>query len=376
MKVPSPQGSPVTQKDLAAALGVALGTVSMALRDDPRITPARRREIQTAAVKMGYRPNPAATALAHFKHASTVKPVQAVFAWLNLWPDPRKLRRFGEFDLYWKGAFATAEKFGYRLEEFACSDRMPLARVTQILLSRGIEGLLLPPHEFTPDWAGFPWERFSTVRFGRSLDTPETLVVTADQVANMMLAFRRVRDLGYERIGFVAEPPNKKWHLFEAGFLMAQQKLPLRQRLAVFRANPGDPRVTSQKELERWLRREKPDAVITTVAQAQEMLGAAGLRVPEDIGLSAMSVLDGNATAGIDQHSEEIGRTAALSLISLIHDHDRGPSRLHRELLVKGSWIDGPSCPPRTSATLPATVEAPAPAQARQVRPAGPPARS
>jgi LacI family transcriptional regulator len=302
--------------------------------------------------------------------------VQAVLAWLNLWPDSKKLRQLGEFDLYWKGAFATAEKFGYRLEEFACSERMPLTRVTQILLSRGIDGILLPPHEFTPHWADFPWERFSLVRFGRSLDTPDALVVTADQVANMMLAFRRMCDQGYKRIGFLAEPPSRKWHLFEAGFLMAQQKLSPRQRLSVFRTIPGDPRVTSQKELERWLKKENPDAIITTVAQAQEMLSAAGLRVPEDVGLSAMSVLDGNATAGIDQHSEEIGRTAALSLISLIHDHDRGPSRLHRELLVKGSWIDGPSCPPLNGATPPMAEEAPAPASARQARPTGLPARS
>jgi DNA-binding LacI/PurR family transcriptional regulator len=252
---------------------------------------------------------------------------------------------------------------------------MSLPRIVKILRSRGIEGILLPPHEFMPDWADFPWEQFSIVRFGRSLDMPESLIVTADQVANMMLAFRRMLALGYERIGFVAESPNKKWLLFEAGFLMAQQQVPTSRRLSVFRVREGNP-FDSQKDLDRWLKKEKPDGVIATLPVTHEMLAAAGLRVPEDIGLAAMSVLDGNATAGIDQHSEEIGRTAALSLISLIHDHDRGPSRLHRELLVKGSWIDGPSCPPLNGATPPMAEEAPAPASARQVRPAGPPARS
>jgi len=36
-------------------------------------------------------------------------------AWINCWPDPKKLRSFKEFDLYWKGAFAEAERSGYRL---------------------------------------------------------------------------------------------------------------------------------------------------------------------------------------------------------------------------------------------------------------------
>ncbi len=247
---------------------------------------------------------------------------------------------------------------------------MPLQRITQILHSRGIGGILLPPHEFTPDWAGFPWERFSIVRFGRSLDTPDVLVVTADQVANMMLAFRRMLDLGYERIGFVAEAPNKKWLLFEAGFLMAQQQVsPLEPALRFSRARrkpirqPEGSESMAEKGTTGWRDFHAP--------VTHEMLAAAGLRVPEDIGLAAMSVLDGNATAGIDQHSGEIGRTAMLSLISLIHDHDLGPSRLHRELLVKGSWIDGPSCPPRRRATPPAAEEAPAPSSARRVRPVG-----
>ena len=53
---------------------------------------------------MGYRPNATATALAHFKKQSKVIPVQSALAWLNRWPDPKTLRSFGEFDLYWQGA--------------------------------------------------------------------------------------------------------------------------------------------------------------------------------------------------------------------------------------------------------------------------------
>jgi LacI family transcriptional regulator len=347
MKDPHHHG-PITQSDVAKALGLTQATISMALRDDPRITPARRSQIQAAAFEMGYRPNPTAVNLAHFKRTSSSKPVEAVLAWLNFYSDPKALRSLGEFERYWQGATATAEKFGYRLDEFACAN-MPVKRIEDVLLARGINGILLPPHgnvlnEWRERWGDFHWDRFSIVRFGRSIDNPATHVVTADHVANMMLAFQETLRLGYGRIGFVAEPASKKWYLFEAGFLMAQQRVAPRQRLPIFRVSENDAQAT-RAQFTRWLKKEKPDAVISTVPTAMPMIKSAGYRVPQDIGIATMSVLDGNADTGIYQNSEEIGRAAVLLLISMIHDNDCGVPELHREILVPGKWVDGSTLP-------------------------------
>ena len=347
MKDPQHHG-PATQKDLAKALGLTQATVSLALRDDPRITETRRKQIQEAAREMGYRPNPTAVNLAHFKQNSTLKPVRAALAWLNFYPDPKELRRFGEFEGYWQGATATAGKFGYHLVEFPCAN-MAVNRLESVLLARGINGILLPPHGglmkvWGEKWGNFEWGRFSVVRFGRSIDNPATHVVTADHVANMMLAFAETQRRGYERIGFVAEPAYKKWYLFEAGYLMAQQRVEPRQRLPIFRVAEDDP-ACSTTALVRWLRKEKPDAVITTIAPAVAMLKSAGYRIPEDIAVAAMSVLDGNVDTGIYQNPEEIGRAAVLLLISMIHDNDCGVPALHREILLPGRWVDGSSLP-------------------------------
>jgi DNA-binding LacI/PurR family transcriptional regulator len=209
MKDPLYRGA-ATQADLAKALGLTQATVSLALRGDPRITEARRKQIQEAALEMGYRPNPTAVTLAHFKRNSTQKPVQAALAWLNFYSDPKSLRSLGEFERYWRGANATAEKFGYHLDDFPCA-RTPMHRLESVLTARGISGILLPPHgQIRPDWSDFHWRQFSVVRFGRSIQNPAAHVVTADQVANMMLAFDETRKRGYERIGFVTEPRSKK----------------------------------------------------------------------------------------------------------------------------------------------------------------------
>jgi hypothetical protein len=69
--------------------------------------------------------------------------------------------------------------------------------------------------------------------------------------------------------------------------------------------------------------------------------------VPEDIGLASLNLHDSPLRAGIDQYPEEIGRVAVLVLNSLINDYDRGIPPIHREIAIKGTWIDGASLPKR-----------------------------
>ena len=230
-------------------------------------------------------------------------------------------------------------------------------------MARGIHGILLPPHHAPIDWGDFHWENFSAVRFGRSLPSPLVYVVTADQVTNGLIAFDAIHERGYQRIGMVTErrrgreginvprrqcgPRDLRW-LVEAGFLMAQSELEAKRRLPILFMDVPNPR-GNQKELEAWLGRHKPDAVMSDHAQLPEMLRKAGYRIPEDIGLAANSVLDGNADAGIDQNPEEIGRVAVLVLNSLLHDNARGEPSIFRQILVEGRWVDGLSLPRRNA---------------------------
>lgn len=298
-----------------------------------------------AAQRMGYRSNPMAAALAHLKKNSKEAPVRAAIAWLNAWKDPQRLRQLKEFDLYWTGATACAEKFGFHLEEFICESKMSWTRLEKVLYARGINAILLPPHQVEPDWADFCWDRFSIVRFGRSLRKPCCHIVTADQVANMMLAFENVLQRGYKRIGLIAPPRETWWHLFEAGYLRSQQFVPPNQRLPILAPESGAS--IGLKRLKDWLKAERPDAIITVHPELPGLLKKAGYRVPEDIGLAAMSILDTEVDAGIYQNSEEVGRVAVLLLISLLNDNDYGVPAKFREVLIKGDWVDGSCLPQR-----------------------------
>jgi LacI family transcriptional regulator len=341
----------VTLRDIAQAVGLSHGAVSLALRDSSEIAAATRQRVQAAAREMGYQPNAMATSLARFRWNAKAKPVQSVIAWINCWPEPKTLRRHREFDAYWRGAKTCAQKFGYRLEEFIANGKlMSLARLEKVLLARGIRGILLPPHRDVPDWGSFPWEKFSLVRFGRSLPTPRVHLVTANQAGDAIMAIDQLEARGYERIGWVRsrELANRRNRtiLFEGGFFAAQMEMEKEHVVPILKLDPAMPH-THHAELKNWIKREKPDAILTDHPMLGKMLKACGYRVPEDIGLAGTTVLDTDATAGIDQHPEEIGRVGMLVLLSQINDDAKGIPPIFRQILVEGEWIDGPSLPPR-----------------------------
>src|ERR1017187_5569433 len=94
----------VTLSDIARQLEVSHTTVSRALRDDPQISKTTRKQVQKAVQKMGYRPDPMLSALAHYRRGSTRTPISAELALINHWANPKKLWSYNEFKLYWKGA--------------------------------------------------------------------------------------------------------------------------------------------------------------------------------------------------------------------------------------------------------------------------------
>lgn len=336
-----------TLRDVARHLGVSHVTVWRALKGSPKISAARRGEIERTAAELGYRPNPAAAILARSRREVGGKPIQAELGWLNFWPEPGRLRRFKEFDLYWKGAVACAEKFGYRLEEFRAKDRRSLARIEKIILARGIRGLLLAPGPLPTDWESFHWERFALVRLGRPTQGPFVHCVTADQMANTLMAFDAIRARGYKRIGFVGTSCRER--IFGAGYYWAQasamdetlQRIPPLLFEPLPETKPGE----HERRFHAWARDNKPDAILADSLDLAGQLKRGGYRVPKDVALAVASVLDGDADAGIDQNPEEIGRVGVLQLISLINESACGIPPIRREVLIHGQWVDGKSLP-------------------------------
>jgi LacI family transcriptional regulator len=343
MKPPDPN-TRVTLRDIAERLNVSHTTVSRALQGDRRITEPVRRRVQQVAEELGYRPDPMLRALAQYRRGRSAIPIGAELAWINHWPNPKQLRSYREFDLYWRGAFDEAERAGFRLEEFLLDSQTSPARLEKILRARNIRGILLPPRgDMDPNYGDFQWDNFCIVRFGHSIPYPHAHLVTSDQLTDGLVAFENMWKNGYRRIGLITY--TKAHTRFSAGFFFGQMKWsPKTQLPTLILSQERDDE--DLRRLESWLKRNKPDGILTDDAQVRGLLKKLNRKVPQDIGLAALSVLDGNADAGIDQNSEEIGRVAVQLVISLIHHNQCGIPKICREVLVEGQWVDGKTLPP------------------------------
>ena len=333
-------------RDIARRLAIDQSTVSLALRNHPRISEELRLKVSETAKEMGYRPDAMLSALAHYRRAHIEKPVTAELAWINRWSPPSLLRGHREFDAYWRGAAETARLNGFDLEEFAVGPGLSLDQLNKVLKARNIHGLLIPPARGALDWAGLEWERYAVVRFGYTNNNLPVHSVTIDQLSAGLLAFEKAYEKGYRRIGYATGWRQALASRFAAGFLFGQARCPEAVPLPILSIAEAD-RAGDVKKLGAWLKKTKADAIFTTIGNMRELLGEAGYRVPQDIGLIASTVLDSDSDTGIDQNGKELGKIAVETLISLInHDH-RGIPQVCRMNSVQVQWVEGTCLPSR-----------------------------
>lgn len=337
-------------RDIAAKMGLSHVAVSLALRDSPRVSEEKRAKVRAMAQELGYRPDPMLASLAAYRRGKQRVGIRACLGWINQWEDAKALRRHREFDLYWQGAREAAESLGYHLEEFRWPVGKSCRRLQTILETRGVRGLLIPPHRTGPLLEDFDFDRFTLLRFGSSVESLPAHMVTSDQSHCSRLAYEKAVSLGYRRIGYVTDVSferNTHGHFCE-GFLNARQEFAPRK-------NQLSPLVFSRDarrhkgELKRWLGTQKPDAILSTQPALGGLLAELGLRVPGDIAVAATSVLDGNFDTGADQNSHEIGRVAVSVLAGLILENERGMPRFQRRTLVQGRWVQGQSMPSKVA---------------------------
>ncbi|HSI07606.1 MAG: LacI family DNA-binding transcriptional regulator [Rariglobus sp.] len=349
MPQPDPHYRP-SLRDIARELGMSHVAVSLALRGSPRVSAARREEVKAMAEKLGYRPDPMLASLVAYRQGKRPTEIRSCLGWINQWDPPEALRSFKEFDRYWQGASEAAEKLGYRLEEFRWPKGKSGKRLQTILQTRGVRGLLIPPHRNGMDLPDFDWSQFSLIRFGASVENLRVHTVTSDQSHCSRLAYEKARELGYRRIGYASHiqfEKNTKGH-FREGYLNAQEELaPHRSHLEVLEL--GNDASRQAKDFSTWFKRYKPDAIISTLPNVRELIEGLKLRVPKDVAVATTSLLDGNFDSGSDQNSQEIGRVAVSTLAGLIIENERGIPAYQRRILVEGRWVQGTSMPPATA---------------------------
>lgn len=190
-------------KHVAAAAGVSVMTVSLALRRDPSIPAATRRRVTDAAERIGYRPNPLVSALMAGLRGRHPRGRGAhLIAYVDSFGTRANAQQRASLQRYRRGAAEAAERHGYRLQDFALGpDGLPPSRLERVLRARGIRGIVLAPFPVTGSALTLDWSHFAAAAIGFSLARPGLHRAVNHQAQTAREAIQRLRQLGYRRIG-------------------------------------------------------------------------------------------------------------------------------------------------------------------------------
>ncbi|WP_043583009.1 LacI family DNA-binding transcriptional regulator [Geminisphaera colitermitum] len=336
----------VTHKDIARKMGVHRTTVSMALRGHPGIPPETRERVEKLAAEMGYAPDPMLSALSAYRSSRRPAAFQGTLAWIVNSSGNHSLRQWKS---YRDGAEASARRHGFSMEtlDMNTPDMTP-ARLAKMLRARSISGLLLCPQPRARITLDFPWEDFSAVTFGYTLAQPCLHTVVPAQYRNLTRIMRELLRRGYRRIGLALHDKHnaRTDHNYLGAWYAESHFLASRIEPLLFDTWPD-----YRKQLEVWLRKWRPDAIISGAPQIMTHLDNIGMAVPEDVAVACTTLgfFEGNddsAIAGINEESGYVGEVAADFLVAMMQRGERGipgnPQRIH----VEGTWFEGKTVRP------------------------------
>ncbi len=322
-----------TMRDVALAAGVAISTVSKALRGDPTIPEVRRAQIREIAGTMGYRPNPMVAALMAQLHHSRRCSDPCRIAWIDLWPTGTG--RTAMLERLLTGARCRAKELGFGIEVYsAASDGTDPRQLRRLLVARSHWGFIIPPvpeplADFELDVSGL-----TGVTIGTSLRMPSLHRVSPNHFQGATLAFRRMLEAGHKRIGMVISPEmNLRVHgKWLGAYLAMQQTIPNEHRIP-----PCIMPLDRTDGIGEWRKAYHPDAILVAEERVVSWLG----KQPDYARLPVASLmLEGRVPGcpGVVYRFEHIGAVAVEVVVGQIHRNERGCPPVPHTVEVDSHW--------------------------------------
>lgn len=328
---------------IARAAGVGKATVSLALRNDPRLRPETRERIQKVAEEMGYRANAVVSNLMAQLRASRNPKYQATIAIFNAGPERKSLVTNTTFRAWMAGMKQRGEELGYALDEFWLEDpEMEPGRVRQILRARSIRGAVIAGvlnRREIPGRFDVLWEDLASVVVGVRPERPPLHFACNDQFSTAMHTAWELERLGYARPGLVIAPAIEQNidHRFSAGFFAGWSQSEMEGRVP-----PWDFSPEKEKEFGGWLRQYQPDVIVCTHPEIKDWVERAGLIVPDQIGLVHLDLTpELKGWSGMDQNNPLVGAFAVDLVVGQLHRNESGIPERPKCMMTESCWVPG-----------------------------------
>jgi LacI family transcriptional regulator len=306
----------VNLKKLAKELGLAVSTVSRALRDSHEISQETKDRVKALATAWGFQPNVHASGLRQNKS----KTIGVII--------PEIENNF--FSQIINGIELIAQDKGYHVLVYLTHEDTEKERsILQLLRNGRVDGLMLSLSNTTTSFehleawknAGIPIVLFD--RICEELDVP---VIT---INDMDISFRATAHLvenGCKKIAFLSLSDQLSISCRRrSGYIKALQKYKLAQDPLVIEC--GQTHAENDAIIRNLLREEKPDGIFTAIERlaidVYETCNEMKVKIPDDLKLVSFSnspaaALFCPSLSAIVQPAYEMGREAAATLFRLI----------------------------------------------------------
>jgi LacI family transcriptional regulator len=346
----------VRLKDVARASGVSVPTASLALRGMAVVAEATRARVRAEADRLGYIPDPTLASLASKRFRAPHR--KAIIAYVG-------------FRVPGAAGYATErESFG-RVRPYGLSrgfgmvyldaqDLLKERKPGERLRRMGVEGLILASYLGEMRLPELEWDRFSVVCTTLPIERHAFPLIAADAFEAVMVAWRRMRALGYRRIGLAT--PRHELTIRDdvqraAAARACMEETEAESRIPVL----CDAGMEDRAAFETWFTRHRPEAVLGFQDGQRWWLHDLGVRVPEDCAFACLHRESGygasspGAPAGMQYMHDEVVQVATETVAEMIQHRQRGHVMHPRKTLVEPVWWDGFTCPPKAPPAHPET---------------------
>ena len=339
---PDSAAAHVTLKDVARRAGVSLMTASYALRHNPKIPPATRGRVQQAARHLGYIPNPEISRLMQLLRGGRRPTYQSTLACLSFYQGPSATTHRYTMDVI-AGARKRAADLGYSLDVLSVEhSKLGSARLTTMLKSRGIRGVLVPPLSEIVDCSRMlDWSQFSVIAATSATQNFEVNRVVPHHQDNIMQALLRMRQRGHRRLGLVltTDLTHRVNFAYQAALAFYQQAGDFAPIPAL--NLPSADVQASRAPLRKWLVTHRPEVLLTVENVLPALREISGGRAPAGKSICLLDHGGIGPMAGIHQHPRIIGETAVDLLAGQVVHGELGLGSFPRVTMVEGVWIEG-----------------------------------
>ena len=333
----------MNMSDLARACRLSKGTVSMALNNNPRISPRTRDRVRAKALKLGFSVDPKLAQVMSALGRRRAEHISAPIGIISMWPVRGAWKAQHGLDRFHAGLVQRAAELGCETQEFWVGDpAMTPRRMEQILKARGIEALVVLSYPAAPARLQIDISSFACSVIGRALVSPRVYAVDHDHHQGLFLAVQHLRRRGRTRPALViTEDLNERtMHCWTAAYHFESHQLPARQRIPVW-IIPREAR--RKRDFLLWFEKYRPDVILGSDLTLP-FLKECGLTVPRDVAFATLFWMPHLAQlAGIDIRDEVIAGRAVELVLEQLRTNRHGIPEDPETVLIEGKWRDGPS---------------------------------